>query len=294
MKEAQFPDWGSPIGEMMYEALRYYSGKKAATTAYAGSTTKDAEVGLSSATWDDPYDTVNSAAKSRWCSKPNILTLSDTNVSFDSDQLPGVYSGFGSFSGDIAGLNVSTEANTISANEPDVAGKHFIGQSGSTSDNVPTAKTVASLSSIRGLAPEEPTKQGSYYSAAVAYFGKHRSAHVAHGHAIHQHLRAGAGLAAAAHRGQAAQRQRDHAGALRQVGGWFQHPTQGQLPADQPDRRLLRRADCQLGAADANSSVNGGATPRSSTSTSKTRSRAPTMTWTSSSSIWWRPRPTTR
>lgn len=173
MTEAQFPDWGNPIGEMMYEALRYYSGKKAATSAYAGTTTKDAEVGLSSATWDDPYDTVNSAAKSPWCSKANILTLSDTNVSFDSDQLPGVYSGFGSFSGDLTGLNVSTEANTISANEPDVAGKHFIGQSGATSDNVPTAKSVASLSSIRGLAPEEPTKQGSYYAASVAYFGKH-------------------------------------------------------------------------------------------------------------------------
>ena len=173
MTEAQFPDWGSPIGEMMYEALRYYSGKKAATSAYAGTTTKDAEVGLSSATWDDPYDKVNSSAKSPWCSKANILTLSDTNVSFDSDQLPGVYSGFGSFTGDVTGLNVSTEANTISASESDVVGKHFIGQSGSTSDNVPTAKSVASLSSIRGLAPEEPTKQGSYYAASVAYFGKH-------------------------------------------------------------------------------------------------------------------------
>ncbi len=33
-------------------------------------------------------------------------------------------------------------------------------------------KNIANLGNIRGLCPEEPTKQGSFYSAAVAYYGK--------------------------------------------------------------------------------------------------------------------------
>lgn len=169
MNEGEFVDWGNPIGEMMYEGLRYFAGKKSATTAFATSGSYDADVGLTVATWDDPYD-AGSAAKAPWCAKPSMIVVSDINPSFDSDQLPG--SSFGSFSGDLTGLDVTALAGTITAAEPDVTGLHFIGQSGTIYDNAPTAKNVASLGTIRGLAPEEPTKQGSYYSAAVAYYGK--------------------------------------------------------------------------------------------------------------------------
>lgn len=169
MNEGEFVDWGNPIGEMMYEGLRYFAGKKSATTAFATSGSYDADVGLTVATWDDPYD-AGSAAKAPWCAKPSMIVVSDINPSFDSDQLPGSY--FGSLSGDLTGLDVTALAGTITAAEPDVTGLHFIGQSGTIYDNAPTAKNVASLGTIRGLAPEEPTKQGSYYSAAVAYYGK--------------------------------------------------------------------------------------------------------------------------
>lgn len=169
----EFVDWGNPIGEMLYEATRYFAGKKLATTTYAGTTTKDGEVGLSSATWDDPYDTSASAAKAPYCARGNLLAISDTNVSYDSDQLPGVNSNFGSgISTDLTGLNVSTEADFISANEPSVPGLRFIGQVGSIFDSAPSPKSVSSLSSIRGLAPEEPTKQGSYYAASVSRYAK--------------------------------------------------------------------------------------------------------------------------
>lgn len=169
MSEGQFVDWGNPIAEMMYEGLRYFAGKGSATSAFATSGSYDQDVGLPVATWDNPYST-SSAAKAPWCAKANMLVVSDINPSFDSDQLPGSY--FGSFSGDFSGMNVSTLADTITANEPGVTGLHFIGQSGSDYDTAPTAKNVTSLATIRGLAPEEPTKQGSYYSAAVAYYGK--------------------------------------------------------------------------------------------------------------------------
>ena len=169
MSEGNFPDWGNPVGEMLYESVRYFAGKKTPTSAFTSLGTKDLEVGLSTVTWDDPYSST-SAAKAPWCAKANFLIISDINPSYDSDSLPGSY--FSNFSGDLSGLNVENEANTISAVETGITGQRFIGQSGTVSDSAPTAKTVASLGNIRGLAPEEPTKQGSYYSAAVAYFAK--------------------------------------------------------------------------------------------------------------------------
>lgn len=176
MNQAEFVDWGNPVGEMMYEALRYFAGKGSATPAYtftaAGSI--DEHVGLPFATWDDPYNTATGGAKAPWCAKPNLLTISDINPSFDSDQVPGA--AFAAFaSSTLDSLNVSTLANTITDTEPTAKGLHFIGQNCTAAgcyDGAPTPKNVVSLSTIRGLAPEEPTKQGSYYSASVAYYGK--------------------------------------------------------------------------------------------------------------------------
>lgn len=169
MTEGEFVDWGNPIGEIMYEALRYFAGKKAATSAFQTSGGHDEHLGLPVATWDDPYE-AGSAASAQWCARPNMLVVSGINPSFDSDQLPG--SAFGSFSGDLSGLNVADIAQTITSHEPNIVGPRYIGQVGTDYDGAPTAKNVTSLGNIRGLAPEEPTKQGSFYSASVAHFGK--------------------------------------------------------------------------------------------------------------------------
>jgi type IV pilus assembly protein PilY1 len=171
MNQGEFLDWGNPIGEILYEATRYFAGKKVATAAFGGgSTARDAQVGLPIAAWDDPY--INpSQPNVAYCSRASFLTISDINPSFDSDQLPGSY--FSStFSGDLTGLNVRTRADTITSVESNITGMRFIGQSEGFFDSAPTAKNVLSLGSIRGMAPEEPTKQGSYYSASVAYYAK--------------------------------------------------------------------------------------------------------------------------
>lgn len=188
MTTGEFPDWGNPVGEMMYESLRYFAGKKGATSAFTGDNAKwsvdiDTEIGLPSATWDDPYDQSTgstSAAKADWCAKPSLLVVSGINPSFDSDQVPGAAfrSGIDSkkkdvyFTGDLTGLNVSTLGQTIADYEPGVKGGRFIGQVGTSTDGAPTVKSVTSLGNIRGLAPEEPTKEGSYYASSIAYFGK--------------------------------------------------------------------------------------------------------------------------
>ncbi|MDR1854461.1 MAG: pilus assembly protein [Azoarcus sp.] len=206
MREGEFPDWGNPVGEMMYEALRYLSGAGAPTSDYVSrGSGHDTAVGLPRPTWDKPYAGQNTTAaakngKAPWCAKPNLLVLSDINPSYDSDQLPGArfkgcaqYDNFGDYlttntdcskptSNVWRNSSLGSGVNSFSAYEyahdiGDKEGingrKHFIAQTGSTPiDWAPTAKTVDSLGSIRGLAPEEAGKEGSYYSAAVAWYGK--------------------------------------------------------------------------------------------------------------------------
>jgi type IV pilus assembly protein PilY1 len=184
--QGEFPDWGNPVAELMYEATRYLANKGVATPAYIGSTTLDDAMGLSKPAWDKPYGTQGtSTANAPYCARANLLTISDINISYDSDQLPGVNS-FGTASsgistdlngkhianGSLSSLNVSAVADFISANESGISGLKFIGQSGSVYDSSPRPKIVGSLSNIRGLAPEEPTKQGSYYAASVAHYAK--------------------------------------------------------------------------------------------------------------------------
>jgi type IV pilus assembly protein PilY1 len=185
VNEGEFPDWGNPIAELMYEATRYFANKGSATAAYnTRGTTNDDILGLSKPSWDRPYTGQGtSTAAAPYCARANLLTISDTNISFDSDQLPGVNVNFGSgiatdlsgnnvITGVFSSLNVSEVADFITPNETGITGQRFVGQSGANFDSAPTAKTVGSLSSLRGLAPEEATKRGSYYAASVAAYTK--------------------------------------------------------------------------------------------------------------------------
>jgi type IV pilus assembly protein PilY1 len=175
MSTSEFVDWGNPVSEMLYEATRYFAGKTGSTAAFNSATARDTDVGLSTDTWEDPYS-ATSSAKAPYCARASFLTISDVNPSFDSDQIPGHYSftslGTATFAGDLTGLNVETLGDTITGVESNITGMRFIGESGATVDSAPTPKNVTSLGRIRGLAPEEPTRQGSYYSASMAFYAK--------------------------------------------------------------------------------------------------------------------------
>ncbi len=181
LTEGQCRMWGNPIGEMMYEAERYFAGKGAPLSAYSLGTnavgTDDRVLGLTNAgenpttdnNWIDPY------LKYPSCSKPFMIVLSDVSPSYDSDQLPGVDTNFGSYtttSADLTNINVKTLTDTIGAGEGINGANAFIGQVGASTDSICSSKAVTTLGSVRGLCPEEPTKKGSYYSAGVAYYGK--------------------------------------------------------------------------------------------------------------------------
>ena len=161
--------WGNPIAEMIYESLRYFAGAKVASTDFTVG--GGDELSLVEDGWDDPFAVANGHPQ---CAKPVNLVISDVGSSYDSDQVPGTK--FGSYSGSLptkmAGLNASTWTSTISTNEGVNGKPFFIGEVlGQDDDGVPTAKTITNLAEIRGLAPMEPTKLGSYYSAGLAYYG---------------------------------------------------------------------------------------------------------------------------
>jgi type IV pilus assembly protein PilY1 len=173
--EGDCEDWGNPVGEMYYEALRYFMGKAVATSQYSFSGGDDNFSGMPNDTgsWKNPYvDTgvCSDSASCPVCAKPYILSLSDANPSFDSDQLPGS-NWSGSLSPDDTGLNVKTLITNSNINSVELSGvsQVFVGQSGSTSDKLCSAKT-ADFGSIRGICPGEPTMEGSFYIAGLAHW----------------------------------------------------------------------------------------------------------------------------
>lgn len=157
--------WGSPVAEMIYEALRYFADKGSPTSRFVSGLPggDDQTLGLPMQDWEKPFD------KHPVCSKPVNLVISGVNPSYDTDDIPG--SAFSTFSGDLSGFNASSLGDSIWNVEMGGSSQHFIGQSGADDDGAPTAKTVSSFGNIRGLAPEEPTKQGGYYSASATWFG---------------------------------------------------------------------------------------------------------------------------
>lgn len=193
LREGECRMWGNPIAEMMYESTRYFAGFANPTPDFAAGTadngTDDMILGLPNwsdgdtgkkdpSEWEPPYE------KFPRCAKPFMLVLSDINPSFDSDQLPGNFAfprhdgtggntpSFSNSAGELANLNVTSEADLIGATEGLNGASVFLGETGSTFDSQCTAKTISTLGKSRGLCPEEPTKQGSFYSAAVAHYAK--------------------------------------------------------------------------------------------------------------------------
>jgi type IV pilus assembly protein PilY1 len=173
--DGNYGDWGNPVGEMMYETLRYFANQ-GKTSAYNGTTTEDTAVGLQTPDWTDPY-----ADTAAWCAKPAQIVISGSNPSFDSDQLPGSKFQSGAFTDTLTGsnnnaLDVKALANSIGQTEGVNGSDRFVGASYSNgslvADGSPTLKRIDGLGEIRGLAPDDTNKEGSYYAAAVAYFGK--------------------------------------------------------------------------------------------------------------------------
>lgn len=167
--------WGNPIAEMLYESMRYFAGAAAPTPRFVANTSnngaaEERAMGLSTEAWRDPYG----ANGFPFCAKPFQTIISDINPSYDGD-LPGsAFSGASTSKGvtpsNISGFSASGEGDTIWSQEYGGPRTVFIGDVNGTTDGAPTPKTASSFGNIRGLSPEEPTKNGTYYAAGVARF----------------------------------------------------------------------------------------------------------------------------
>ena len=116
------------------------------------------------ATWDASTNPYNTASLS--CAKPFQTVISDMSPSFDSDKVPG--NAFGGCGQRRLAASTRRRSATHLGRRDRRLGPDFIGQSGAIYDGAPTPKTVNSFANIRGLSPEAPAKEGSYYAASVA------------------------------------------------------------------------------------------------------------------------------
>ncbi|TWH64055.1 type IV pilus assembly protein PilY1 [Azomonas agilis] len=169
--------WGNPLAEMMFEGLRYFAGASSGSSAYTyGSNARDtqSDLRLPAPGWKPPYVArASGGGGAQSCAVPVMTLISDINPSYDFT-LPG--SRFGTDSNTslptkISTLNVSSATDEIGTTEGINGKSYFIGQSNADNANsAPTAKIINNLSWARGLSPEEPSKQGTFYSAGIAKF----------------------------------------------------------------------------------------------------------------------------
>ena len=202
MKDGECEMWGNPIGEMLYETIRYYAGKPSPTAEFdydaRNGTLWDNKLGLPKLSkWNAPYvapgakaDPLNSTNPTfHYCAKPFALLISDVYPSFDSNSIPGAHfpSDNGQkFSGDI-GMDANALGLTMWNTEIKGQKNVLIGETKiSGADSAPTAKAATNFNDIRGLAPGEPTRQGSYSSAIAAYYGH---TNIVNGHYINNDQR---------------------------------------------------------------------------------------------------------
>lgn len=163
--------WGNPVAEMMYEGLRYFSGASSATNkyAYTNDSSVDKELGLSQPTWQPPYRENGGYPA---CSAPVMTVISDITPSYDYNVPGSKWSSAVSSDPKLAAhLDVSEQVDAIWAAEGGGSQTVFIGEASGAKDYAPSPKRVSNLSTVRGLSPEEPSKNGTYYSAGIARFG---------------------------------------------------------------------------------------------------------------------------
>lgn len=158
--EGKCSSWGNPMAESYVEALRYLAHGTANANFNPGTGGKDAALGLSVVTWNDPISEAN------YCAALNVININASAISYDSDQL-------GGFSDLGTGKTVRGWTKLVGDGEGITGKSWFVGNSSAsyngTDANLCSAKTVANFGDVLGLCPEVPALKGSYDIAGAAY-----------------------------------------------------------------------------------------------------------------------------
>lgn len=153
----QCSNWGNPQSEIYLESLRYLAGQN----AHSSASTDDSSYisGLSSVTWSDPV------ASDNFCAALNIIQFNASTSSYDSRTDRGL--------SDLNGItDVDTWTNKVGLAEGIHGGSYFVGENGTDTNQLCTAKTVSALSDVRGTCPNAPRLGGTYDIAGLAHYAR--------------------------------------------------------------------------------------------------------------------------
>ncbi|MDR1109708.1 MAG: hypothetical protein LBP92_03170 [Deltaproteobacteria bacterium] len=178
--------WGNPMGEMLFESIRYLVGKKAPTSAFSSGENGD----RSGATYaESPYlmspinKLLTANSLTNWnarpdpseCSKPVVMLISDIDTSFDGDDISGSndLNSYDLMPGVVNAdlpkqFSVAPYLNAITKTEGIGGSKKYFVAKSDTDDCSP--KTITSLDNVKGLCPMGPSYKGTYAVAAAAYY----------------------------------------------------------------------------------------------------------------------------
>jgi type IV pilus assembly protein PilY1 len=167
--EGALSAWGNPIGEMLVQALQYYSyNGTTPTPTNPTSTTKDTAVGAPVTAWLDPLSNSNTTRSSLYgnsvCRPLNVLLLSNSALSFDS----GSASAFSTLPN---APSIDTYTDLVGYTEGFNNTLRSVGSINGGYGTSCSAKTVTTLSKVSGICPEAPAMGGTYQVAGAALYG---------------------------------------------------------------------------------------------------------------------------
>jgi len=168
LTEGQCGSWGNPMGEMYLESLRYLAGASAATSAFTTTGGKDGALGLTVATWSDPFAASTVATfGDRTCRRSSVINFNASVTSYDNDQWASANA--------VAGLSdttVSSLTNDIGTAEGLYASgkKWSIGRTATDTNNLCNDKSMSALATSVGICPEAPTGYGGFKMAGAAQY----------------------------------------------------------------------------------------------------------------------------
>ncbi|MDR2947420.1 MAG: hypothetical protein LBV79_11845, partial [Candidatus Adiutrix sp.] len=169
--------WGNPIGEMLFEAVRYMAGTL--NTPSSGYLPPN-EVAITTSASTQPtflktWGGRPALAGSDECAKPVIMLISDLDNDFDGDNFPTADFGKDPLRGGEAlpAYSMKSYLDAITANEKAQAdgtlkGSLFI--YAKDYKDACTAKALTSLAEVNGICPNHGAFMGTYSAAAAAYY----------------------------------------------------------------------------------------------------------------------------
>lgn len=166
--DGELPAWGNPVGEMVAQALEYFSGSASSNPSV---NTVDASLNIPVAAWRDPMGTGDVVRNNIYgnpiCRPMYVMALTSGGLSFDESS----QNSFAKLPNKKMGV-LSDYVDAIGINEQ-VVGVHGLRSVGSASGDFGqdcTRKQIGKLSDATGVCPESPAVKGTWQVSGAALY----------------------------------------------------------------------------------------------------------------------------